>query len=68
VFFRSTNQFHRSHVFFQNSKIFIYFSQVIQSANNCHSYQEKSKVATIIQKQDLKLLEGLPMESHRFGS
>jgi hypothetical protein len=44
-------QFHRSQIFCQNSKIFIYFSQVIQSANNCHSYQAKTKIATIIQKQ-----------------
>jgi hypothetical protein len=33
-------QLHISHIFFQYSKIFIYFSQVIQSANNYHSYQE----------------------------
>jgi hypothetical protein len=60
---------HRSHTFYGNSTIFIYFSQVIQSANICHSYQEKTKIATIIQKQDLMLLEeGLPMESHSFGS
>jgi len=76
-YFESVNFFFRpTNILSVSSTDLVYFSRTARSSyiflrsySNCHSYQEKTKIATIIHKQDLMLLEeGLLMESHSFGS